>query len=134
MSIQGIDFAAYPVQDLARAVAFYREVLGLTLLKHQEGRWAEFDLGDGALCLFPFDSMGATSFTPAESLALRVDDMDPWVEKLKGHGLVLPWGDTPHDSGFCLGLAFKDSEGNTLWIHRRYKSEAEEKADAAAKA
>lgn len=128
--IQGIDFVAYPVQDLPRAVAFYQELLGLKLLKHSEGKWAEFDLGEGALCLYPFQSMGATEFKPADSLALRVDDMAAWTGKLKAAGVPLPWGEAPHDSGFCLGLAFQDPEGNTLWVHHRYKSEAEVAGEA----
>ena len=43
MKVRGMDFVAYDVSDLPRAVAFYRDTLGLKLsLNHEKWGWVEF--------------------------------------------------------------------------------------------
>ena len=49
MNITGIDLTAYLVRDPDRAVAFYRDVLGMTPTAiDDQGRGAEFTLPDGS--------------------------------------------------------------------------------------
>ena len=43
--IERLDLVFYWVADLARAVGFYRDVLGLDLLRQDADSWAEFDAG-----------------------------------------------------------------------------------------
>lgn len=47
-SVNGIDVASYYVSDPERAVAFYRDVLGMTPTALWEGRGGEFTLADGS--------------------------------------------------------------------------------------
>ena len=47
--IKGIDIAAYLVRDPQAQIAFYRDVLGMQPTEiDDEGRGAEFTLGDGS--------------------------------------------------------------------------------------
>jgi catechol 2,3-dioxygenase-like lactoylglutathione lyase family enzyme len=121
--IRGLDFVSIPVRDLDRAMAFYRDTLGLRLLSHTEGKWAELELPDGnAICLFPPESYGMP-FNPVMSLSLGTADVAMAAETLASRGVTLPKGTKPHDSGACLGVAFQDPEGNTLHLHHRYAPE-----------
>ena len=46
--VTGIDLSGYMVKDARRAIAFYREVLGLEpILTYPEDRGAEYTLADG---------------------------------------------------------------------------------------
>jgi extradiol dioxygenase family protein len=66
MQAKRIDFLALPVEDLARADAFYGETLGLARNPHTSGdRWVEYETGNLTLALSTFGG----------SLALGVADV-----------------------------------------------------------
>jgi catechol 2,3-dioxygenase-like lactoylglutathione lyase family enzyme len=48
---RGLDHVYYWVSDMDRAVAFYRDVLDLPLLRQSGDEWAEFDGGGVRLAL-----------------------------------------------------------------------------------
>ena len=50
--IQAIVETAIYVDDLGRAEAFYRDVLGLEVIGREEGRHVFFRVGDGVLLAF----------------------------------------------------------------------------------
>ena len=52
MQLTGILQIAIPAADIARAAAFYRDVLGLPL-KFQSPGWSEFVTGETILALHP---------------------------------------------------------------------------------
>ena len=43
--VDRLDFVFYWISDMTRAVAFYRDVLGLTLLRQDGDSWAELEAG-----------------------------------------------------------------------------------------
>src|SRR6478735_3604912 len=47
----GLDHVYYWVTDMDRAVAFYRDVVGLPLIRRSGDEWAEFDAGAVRLAL-----------------------------------------------------------------------------------
>ena len=52
MQVEGIDYFVFEVSDIDRAVAFYRDVLGLDHIGTSEKRgWAEFQIGEDILGL-----------------------------------------------------------------------------------
>ena len=120
MEIRGLHQVAQRVEDLDRAVAFYRDVLGLRLVARFPGL-AFFDLDGSRLLL----EAGAT---PA-LLYLRVPDVVAAAEELQAGGVALE-GD-PHaihrDDDGLFGPAgeeewmafFRDSEGNLLALAGR---------------
>ena len=46
MKVLGVDYVYFPVSDLEKAMAFYREVLGLTPVFSRGGIWGELQAGD----------------------------------------------------------------------------------------
>jgi len=110
MEITRIDFIALPVEDLARADAFYGETLGLARNPNTSGeRWVEYETGNLTLALSTFGG----------SLALGVLDVDEGRGELEGKDVQFAM-DT-FDSGVCNGAPFADPDGNRLQLHRRYK-------------
>ncbi len=47
-SISGIDIHTYLVKDAGRAIAFWRDTMGLKLTWEMQGMGAEFELADGS--------------------------------------------------------------------------------------
>jgi catechol 2,3-dioxygenase-like lactoylglutathione lyase family enzyme len=104
-----VDFIAVPVEDLARADAFYGETLGLPRNPHTSGeKWIEYETGNLTIALSTF---GGT-------VGLGVSDVD------EARGTVEDVGHAFHgetfDSGVCNGAGFSDPDGNRLLLHRRY--------------
>jgi catechol 2,3-dioxygenase-like lactoylglutathione lyase family enzyme len=120
--ITGIQDIYYNVLDMKRAVAFYRDVLGLQL-EREDGYWTSFDLGGAKLGLHwtggnpvphvPRDDHGAHA---GATLTLHVSDAHKVYEELRQKGVTflsgvheLPWGDV---------AVFEDPDGNVLKIMR----------------
>ena len=98
-----------PVEDLARADAFYGETLGLARNPHSSGeKWVEYETGNLTIALSLYGGV----------LALRVPDVDEARADLEGEGTSFAM-DT-FDSGVCHGAPFADPDGNHLQLHRRY--------------
>ena len=105
-----VDFIAVPVDDLARADAFYGETLRLAKNPNTSGeKWVEYETGNLTIALSTFGG----------SLALRVDDVAEARAELEQNGTAFAM-DT-FDSGVCHGAPFADPDGNRLQLHRRYE-------------
>ncbi len=106
------------VHDLDRAINFYKEILGLTLI-HRENDWASFQAFGAEIHLYLH---GGTEY----GVEFRVNNIDEQVEILKSKGIKFftnpnqknlikisgdimefPWGKAAY---------FNDSEGNDLAI------------------
>jgi len=123
IDVTGVDFVLVPVEDLDRARAFYRDVLGLD----ESSVWqrtgapaigAEVETGNLTLALFDVAAVGGTFSTGAGSIALHVDDVAAARSRLEQHGVEFVM-DTI-DSGVCHQAIFRDTEGNALVLHHRY--------------
>jgi predicted enzyme related to lactoylglutathione lyase len=123
MNVQGIDFIALPAADMTRAVAFYRDVLGLKPGSDFGGQFVEFEVGGATLAVFDPKAQGRP-FEPvsAGAIALAVPDVAAAVASLKAAGVTFMTD--AFDSGVCHGAFFQDSEGNSLLVHQRYAPEA----------
>ena len=109
MHVQRIDFIALPVEDLARADAFYGETLGLARNPKSSGdRWVEYETGNVTLALSTFGG----------SLALGVSDVGDARKELEHEDVEFAM-DT-FDTGVCHGAPFTDRDGNHLQLHSRY--------------
>lgn len=115
--IKGIDLSGYMVKDAARAIAFYREVLGLEPARiYPENRGAEYDLPDGTTFGLWGGGEKFMPFQPSNGVLFAVDDLDANVQALKTHGIeVLKESDTPN----CRMAMLHDSEGNCVFLHER---------------
>ena len=106
---------AMVVKDLPRAVAFYRDVLGMKFLFQAPPALAFFDCGGIRLML---DAAAEGEFNhPGSILYYKVDDIGAAYADLQGKGVEV--GGAPHmiakmpDHELWMA-AFKDGEGNTL--------------------
>jgi methylmalonyl-CoA/ethylmalonyl-CoA epimerase len=103
------------VKDLDRAIAFYRDTLGMTFLFEAPPNMAFFDCGGIRLMLGVADR--ADLDHPASIIYYKVADIERFYETFKARGVefvVKPHLVAPMPT-YDLWLAdFKDSEGNFL--------------------
>ena len=118
MRVERTDFVSVPVRDLDRAQAFYRDTLGLEQIGH--GQWPEFQLGENvSLYLLDPTNIGQEFTSPHTSaIALRVPDVHEARSELEERGVEFD-GDV-FDTGVCHMAMFRDPDGNSLMLHRRY--------------
>lgn len=94
------------VENMERAVTFYRDVMGLPL-KFQSPGWSEFSTGETTLALHP-----ASEKNPAGKVEVgfSVADIQRFHSELSGKGVAFPMAPKKQDFGGTLAQ-FVDSEG-----------------------
>jgi catechol 2,3-dioxygenase-like lactoylglutathione lyase family enzyme len=117
MRVEHVDFVSFLTEDIARARRFYSEVLGLELESEGESDM-EFRAGQVTLDIFDPSSIGQQFAPSPAGLALRVADVDAARSELEAKGVVFE-GETIQTS-VCRQAWFKDPDGNTLMLHRRF--------------
>ena len=115
MDVEQVDFVSIPTRDSARAVAWYRDVLGLPASEYTDG---EVETPNLTLSFWNPEEQGE-AFVPNENgVALRVADVATAVEEVRAKGAEVMG---IQDSGVCHMGFVKDPDGNVLILHRRYK-------------
>ena len=103
------------VKDLERAIAFYRDILGMSFLFQAPPNMAFFDCGGVRIMLGKADRPELDH--PASIIYYKVDDIERVAEVFKARGVEFildPHLVAPMPT-YDLWLAdFKDSEGNIL--------------------
>jgi predicted enzyme related to lactoylglutathione lyase len=114
--VTGMDLSAYMVKDAARAIAFYREVLGLepTTL-YPENRGAEFELSDGTTFGL-WSGADVMPFQPSNGILFAVDDLEAAVSATKARGIPVLM---EHETPVCSMAMIQDTEGNGVVLHKR---------------
>ena len=114
MEIRGLDHVYYWTRDMNRAVAFYREVVGLRLIRQEGESWAQFDAGPIQFALH--GAIEGHAVAPGGATAVfEVDDLDAARRTLEGRGVVFDEhaGEVP---GYARFASFPDPDGNTVQI------------------
>jgi len=113
------------VKDLDRAIAFYRDMLGMTFLFQAPPNMAFFDCGGIRLMLGVADRPDLQH--PASVIYYKVEDIERVYETFNARGvefIVKPHLVAPMPT-YDLWLAdFKDSEGNILALMSEVPREA----------
>ncbi len=118
MQVEQVDFVALPTRDVARAVSWYRDVLGLRASKFSTG---EVETPNVTLSFWSPEEQGETFVANENGVALRVSDVEAAVEEVRAAGAdVLGIEDT----GVCHMGFCKDPDGNVFILHRRYAPRA----------
>ena len=114
--IRVLDHVYYWVTDLDRAVAFYRDVLGMRPDEHADWeQWA----GDTCFGIWEPEKQGMPFVAQTGNpWPLRCDDVAKTRAALEAKGVTFE-GDTL-DTGVCHMAFFSDPDGNELMLHRRY--------------
>ena len=113
MPVKHVAFTMYPVTDVPRAVAFYRDGLGLTQAGLNTDFWVEFDVGGSTFGVGNFEQVGTAG--TAQSLAIEVDDVAAYRAQLAERGID---ASEPHDLAACWISVVKDPDGNQVWLHQ----------------
>jgi catechol 2,3-dioxygenase-like lactoylglutathione lyase family enzyme len=119
MQVELVDFISVPTRDTVRAVAWYREVLGLSASDVTAG---EVETPNVTLSFWEPEREGLPFVANEAGFALRVADVEVARAELQAKGVEFiaeTW-----DSGVCHFAAFRDPDGNTLILHRRYAPRA----------
>lgn len=103
----------YPVSDMARAVAFYRDGLGLAESGLKSEAWVEFEVGGATFGVGNFEQVGKPG--SAQSLALEVADLDALRKTLAERGIECG---EPYALPSCSIAVVKDPDGNQIWLHQ----------------
>ena len=115
--VEHVDFVSFLTQDLPRAKRFYSDVLGLEIETEGHSNM-EFACGQVTLDIFDPSSIGQPFAPSPAGMALRVPDVAAVRAELEAKGVEFD-GETL-DTGVCHMAFFKDPDGNSLLLHRRY--------------
>lgn len=115
-TVKGIDLSGYMVKDADRAIAFYRDVLGLEPARiYADKRGAEYDLPDGSTFGL-WGGGGALPFQPSNGILFAVEDVESVDAFLATRSIpVVARFETP----VCRMLGIADTEGNVIFFHER---------------
>ena len=112
--VSGVANVWVPVQDIDRALDFYQNTLGFSLIK-RDGPWAEIDASGLNIGLNGREPGGAQAAGGPVITFQPEGGLDAAVEDLKGRGVEFPAEISEHDWGRVA--TFKDPEGNDLQLY-----------------
>ena len=115
IEVEQVDFVSMPTRNVERAIAFYRDLLGLPVSEHTEG---EVEAPNVTLSFWNPERDGEEFVPNVAGFAIRVPDVKEARTELEAAGVEFV-GET-FDSGVCNMGFFKDPDGNTVILHRRY--------------
>jgi len=116
IDVEKVDFVSIPTRDIAAARRFYGEVLGLPPSTTTAD---EFETPNLTFALWQPEADGEPFSANAAGFALRVADVEKVRQELVSAGVEF-LGETV-DTGVCHMAFFRDPDGNTLILHRRYR-------------
>jgi len=114
-----IHFQTIPVVDIARALAFYRDVMGFEIERdnpYGESRWIFMRI-PGARTLLHFEQVERVERGETPALILATDDVDATCERLRARGADIAHepADAPWEPGTRWAYV-NDSEGNLVLL------------------
>jgi catechol 2,3-dioxygenase-like lactoylglutathione lyase family enzyme len=114
--ITGMDLSGFMVKDAARAIGFYRDVLGLEpVVVYPENRGAEYELPDGTTFGLWGGGGVVMPFQPSNGILFAVDDFEAAVADLKARNVNANLRETT----VCKMAMINDTEGNFVVLHKR---------------
>jgi predicted enzyme related to lactoylglutathione lyase len=112
-----VAFTMYPVKDMARARAFYEDVLGLGPSTGRDGSpWVEYDLPGGGCMAITTVTDHAPAANAGGTIAFEVDDLPSLIADLKAKGVPVPADNI--ESPVCQMAVCLDPDGNSIILHK----------------
>ena len=108
--------------DFERALAFYRDVLGLEVSLEVEGVYAELASGGSILAIYRRDLMAQVLDEPAQgalgaALTFEVDDVDASFASLKEKGVGFITEPHDQEAWFIRVAHLRDPDGNLIELN-----------------
>ncbi len=111
--VDRLDLVFYWVSDLEQAVRFYRDLLGLRLVRQDAGSWAEFDAGGRRFALHTVGE-GQRVVRGGATAVFSVSDLDRAKAALSARGVgAIHDGDV---EGYARFTSFLDPDGNEFQL------------------
>lgn len=112
--VAGVSNVWVPVEDMQRALGFYRDVLGLAV-KMESPEWSELDASGVSIGLNARET-AATGTSGGAVITFQPErGIQAEVEALQGKGVEFTGGVSSYDWGSVA--PFRDSEGNDLQLY-----------------
>jgi predicted enzyme related to lactoylglutathione lyase len=106
-----VDHVYYWTRDMARAVAFYTDVVGLTVRHRAGDEWVELEAGP-----IRFGLHGTEGDLPLSgTMVLRVEDLDAARRTLEDRGVAFD-ASVGEVEGFARFATFRDPDGNPVQL------------------
>ncbi len=115
MQVERVDFINVPTRDMARAIAWYRDVLGLP---EDSNNPEELTAGQVTITFWEPESEGFEFKPDVGGFAVRVGDVEAAKAELEARGVEFVGAG---DTGVCNMAVCLDPDGNAVILHRRYK-------------
>jgi predicted enzyme related to lactoylglutathione lyase len=120
MAVRSIAFTWYSAENVAKLLAFYRDVLGLRVDRahpnEEEATFVEFDIGnDHWFSLLPVSFVDQAAGTN-HGVVFEVDDIDAVLENVRKHAKTAD--EKAADFPNCRMASFTDPEGNKVGLHQ----------------
>ena len=112
--VSGVAAVWVPVEEMERALAFYRDTLGLDVIGEQP-EWSEVDANGLRIGLNARERASSQSQGGAVISFQPEGDIEAEVQRLEGTGVEFIGGISDHEWGRIA--AFKDTEGNDLQLY-----------------
>jgi catechol 2,3-dioxygenase-like lactoylglutathione lyase family enzyme len=114
MEVEVVDFVAVPTRNLERAVAWYRDVLGMPVSEYAP---TEVETPNVTLAFWLPEEQGIPFVPNQNGIALRVSDVQAAIDEVRAAGSEVMGIE---DTGVCHMGFVKDPDGNVVILHRRY--------------
>ena len=120
--VERLDLVFYWVSDMGRSIEFYRDVLGLRVLRRDGDNWAELEAGGRRLALHGVGEGQAVPVGGATAV-FAVADLDGAKAALSARGVR-----STHDGdveGYARFSSFSDPDGNPFQLIEYARPQAE---------
>jgi predicted enzyme related to lactoylglutathione lyase len=114
-SIKSLAFIAYPVSDIKKSTAWYRDVMGFAPGAMASEHWVEFETGGVTFGIGRGEDLDLKPGS-ACSVAFEMSDLDGAVAALKAKGVEMT---KVMDMSSCRACFVKDPDGNRIALHQR---------------
>jgi predicted enzyme related to lactoylglutathione lyase len=120
--LRKVAFTMYPVQDMAKARAFYEDTLDLGPSRSgATSPWVEFDLPGGGCFAITTVTGGEPSASAGGTIAFEVEDLPALIAELKAKDVT--FAAEGIESPVCRMAVIKDPEGNSIILHKLKSAE-----------
>jgi catechol 2,3-dioxygenase-like lactoylglutathione lyase family enzyme len=113
--IRGTYGTMYYVQDMAKTVQYYKDMLGLKP-RFESPDWTEFEVNGHGLCLHGTPA-GEKPFHEQGVLIIDVKGINEMVKDLKAKGVEFLDNEPKEVHPGCYSTGFRDPNGNLLSLY-----------------